>query len=366
MEEIVVGLGERKYPIRIGCECARELGGQVRAALPRCDRLMVVTNPDIARLYAEPVLESLRATGLAVDLFEIPEGESSKCIAVLETIWDRLIRSGFTRQSALVALGGGVVGDVAGFAAATYMRGIDVVQVPTTLLAMVDSSVGGKTAVNHPLAKNIVGAFWQPRLVFMDIAFLRTLPVEEFRSGFAEVIKHGVIRDAEYFRFLEEDLDRIFALDGDTLGRVVRVSCEIKASVVEEDERESGLRAILNCGHTLGHAIEALGGYGEGSRHGEAVAVGMLAEARVAERLGLIDAESVARIQHLLERSGLPVRCPAFPVAEIVDRLKSDKKVRDGRVTFVLPSGIGWVATRNDVPRDLIAEILIEMGANSS
>ena len=365
MDEVVVGLGERRYPIRIGSNCAAQLGDGVRDALPRCDRLLVVSDPEIARLHASPVLDSLRGAGFLVELLEIPEGEVYKTVATTERIWDHLITRGYTRQSAAVALGGGVVGDVTGFAAAAYMRGIEFVQVPTTLLAMVDSSVGGKTGVNHPRAKNVIGAFWQPRLVFMDMAFLETLPPEEFRSGFAEVIKHGVIRDADYFAFLEERLDAIFALDHEALAHTVKVSCEIKSAVVAADEREGGLRAILNFGHTLGHALEALGGYG-GLRHGEAVAVGMVGAARIAERMGLTSEETGARLRKLVARSGLPSRFPDLGVDSVLDRLKSDKKVRDGRVRFVLPTRIGDVVIRDDVPRGIIADTIREMGGGRS
>ena len=355
MREIVVGLEERQYPIRIGSDCVAELGPQARAALPRCDRLLVVSNPEIARLHAAPVLESLRGAGLETELFEIPEGETHKNVDTVGAIWDHLIMGSYTRQSAIAALGGGVVGDVAGFAAASYMRGIGYIQLPTTLLAMVDSSVGGKTGINHPHAKNIIGAFWQPKLVFMDMALLGTLFEEEFRSGFAEVIKHGVIRDAGYFAYLEDNLDAIFALDGTALAHVVAGSCEIKADVVAQDEREGGLRAILNCGHTLGHAIEALTGYG-GARHGEAVAVGMIAAARIAAKMDLTSEETETRLRALIERASLPTRFPELDVAVLIARLRTDKKVRDGRVRFVLPTRIGDVTIRDDVPSKVIEE----------
>lgn len=361
-DEIIVGLGERQYPIVIDWQWLGEIGARVKLALPKANRLLVVTNPRINQLHGKAALESLRAAGLNADLIEIPEGEANKTVGVTSLIWDRLISIGASRQAALIALGGGIVGDIAGFAAATYMRGIDFVQVPTTLLAMVDSSVGGKTGVNHPQAKNIIGCFWQPKLVFMDLSLLKTLPREEFRAGFAEVIKHGIIRDADYFHFLEANLDAIMRLEPEALRRVVRISCEIKAGVVAQDEREMGVRAILNFGHTLGHAIEALGHY-EGSRHGEAVSVGMVGAARIACEMGLLKIADMERIERLIEQSGLPVRFPAFESAAIIERLKSDKKVRDGRVRFVLPTEIGNVVIRDDIPSELIAKVIQEMGA---
>ncbi|HPS03087.1 MAG TPA: 3-dehydroquinate synthase [Candidatus Sumerlaeota bacterium] len=363
MEEILVGLGDRQYPIRIGCDCVAALGAQAREALPRCDRIAVVSNPEIARLHGAAVLESLCQAGFNAELIEIPEGEAQKTVETVHRIWDHLIEHGYTRQSALVALGGGVVGDMTGFAAATYMRGIEFIQVPTTLLAMVDSSVGGKTGVNLTRAKNSVGAFWQPKLVFMDLVFLRTLPVEEFRSGFAEVIKHGVIRDADYFEFLEKNRERIFALDGEALVRVVAGSCRVKADVVAHDEREAGLRAILNFGHTVGHALEALSGYGQ-VRHGEAVAIGMVAAARIARAMGVCTDEALTgRLERLIETSGLPACIQGLELQAVLDRMKSDKKVLDGHLRFVLPVKMGEVVIRNDVPREILSRVIEEMGA---
>ena len=364
MQTITVGLGDRSYPLLIGENFSADMAAQVRQALPGCDRLVVVTNPAVGSLHAAHTISLLEAAGLRVDMVEIPEGETAKTTRVVDSIWDFLIDRACTRQSALAALGGGVVGDMTGFAAACYMRGIDFVQIPTTLLSMVDSSVGGKTGVNHPKAKNVIGAFWQPRLVCISTATLRTLPVEEFRSGFAEVIKHGVIRDSGYFEYLEENLDAIFSLDTRTLERVVAGSCQIKAEVVSKDERENGLRAILNFGHTVGHAVEALGDYGS-IRHGEGVAVGMVAAAEIAQRMGLCDGRTVARIKALIERSELPTQLPSGLTAQsVLDRMQLDKKVRDGKVRFVLPTGIGEVTIRNDVPPQTIADVLHGMGCD--
>jgi len=362
MKEITVGLGERSYPILI-CETAtHEMAERIRQALPGCDHLILISNSTIGRLHASGAIHLLETTGTHIDTIEIPEGETAKNTRVVNYVWDFLIEHNCTRQSALVALGGGVVGDITGFAAACYMRGINFIQLPTTLLSMVDSSVGGKTGVNHPRAKNVIGAFWQPRLVCINLGTLRTLPVEEFRSGFAEVIKHGVIRDSGYFEYLEEKLDAIFSLDTHTLEHVVAGSCQIKAEVVSKDERESGLRAILNYGHTVGHAIEALGDYGS-IRHGEGVAVGMIAAAEISHRMNLCDARTVERITKLIERSSLPTRLPGNLTAEsVLERMQLDKKVRDGKVRFVLPTGIGEVTIRNDVPPETIADVLHGMG----
>jgi 3-dehydroquinate synthase len=360
MQDVIVGLAERQYPIAIGGDCLEALGPRVLEALPKCDRLLVITNPELGRLHANKVTRSLQKAGLAAEVMGIPEGEQHKSLRTVEEIWDHLIQHGYTRQSALLALGGGVVGDITGFAAACYMRGIPFVQVPTTLLAMVDSSVGGKTGVNHPRAKNTIGAFWQPKLVFIDIGFVRTLPTEEFRSGFAEVIKHGVIRDASYFEYLETHLDLIFAQNDRTMIRLVEGSCRIKAEVVAQDERESGLRAILNFGHTLGHAVEVLSDYGN-LRHGYAVSIGMMAAAGIAERLEMVGADFTSRLKALLEFSGLPVRFPPLDEEAVMDRLRTDKKVRDGRVRFVLPVRMGEVVIRDDVPPEVILEVIRAM-----
>ncbi len=348
---LTVELGPRSYPIEITSGAlAAALGPRLRAACPRARHAAVITDSNVAPLYAQPALESLRAAGLSASLFAIPAGETSKSLAVLSSIYDHLLENRLSRQDALVALGGGVVGDLAGFAAATILRGVDFAQIPTSLVAMVDSSVGGKTGVNHPLGKNLIGAFWQPRLVFVDTAALRTLPRAEFVAGMGEVIKHGVIRDAAYFEFLEESLDRILALEPAALARVVEGSCRIKAAIVAEDERETrGLRAILNFGHTIGHALEAVAGYGA-LRHGEAVAIGMEAAGWIALRRGRWTAAERERVSRLIERAGLPRRPPAGASREaILEAMALDKKVKDGRVRFVLPARIGHADHSFDV-----------------
>ena len=311
METVRVELGERSYDIEIGTGTLGGLGAKMKA-LGLSGRVGVVTNETVGPLYAGAVLESLTGAGFAPLLLEIPDGEEYKSLAWAWHLYDRLLSARFDRKCALVALGGGVIGDLTGFVAATYMRGIPFVQVPTTLLSQVDSSVGGKTGVNHPLGKNMIGAFYQPRYVLADVATLNTLPQEEFLSGMAEVVKYGVIYDPAFFEFIETSREAILNKDPDTLCRMIKRSCEIKADVVGKDERESGLRAILNFGHTAGHAVESLTSY-TGYRHGEAVAIGMVVAARLAHKSGLCGREVEARVESLLSAIGLPVKMPVFP-----------------------------------------------------
>jgi 3-dehydroquinate synthase len=271
-------------------------------------------------------------------------------------LYDYALENGLERQSAVVALGGGVIGDLAGFFAATYMRGVPFIQVPTTLLAQVDSSVGGKVGVNHPKGKNMIGCFYQPRLVFTDVATLRTLPRRELRAGLAEVIKYGVIWDEGFFCFLEKNLEGVFDLDQQVLTKIVRNSCAIKAEIVEKDEREAGLRAILNFGHTVGHAIEAITEY-RVYRHGEAVALGMVVAATIAVRRGLLAPELKKRLVSFLERAGLPTGVPAFG-EELLEIMKKDKKVQRGRIRFVLPLALGQVEIFSDIePEEIMAAL---------
>lgn len=302
-----------------------------------------------------------------VFVHEVPMGEQSKSAEAVAAMWNALAEADFTRDSAIVALGGGVVGDLAGFAAATFLRGIAFVQIPTTLLAMVDSSVGGKTGINLSAGKNLVGSFWQPRLVLADLDCLRTLPDGERHSGMAEVIKYGVIRDAQLFAFLEEHVEHLFeAGEAVHLRAVVRRSVEIKAEVVTADEREDGLRRILNFGHTIGHAIEAEGGYGA-LRHGEAVGIGMVAASLLTLRRGQspewTDAEH-ARLVRLVELAQLPVRVPAgMTAAALLDRTRVDKKARNGQVRYILPVRLGEVEVVRDVTDEMVLGVLRELGA---
>jgi 3-dehydroquinate synthase len=336
---IEVGLGERSYPIWIGSGVLPRLGEALkRVSFPR--RIAVVTNETVAPLYGEQVLSALRQSSFAAELIVLPDGEEHKNLESLNFIFDELITRGFDRGTGLIALGGGVIGDLAGFAAATYLRGIPFAQVPTTLLAQVDSSVGGKTAVNHRLGKNLVGAFYQPRHVHIDVDTLATLPAREFRAGCAEIVKYGVIRDADFFSWLENNAPQIGEHDPVCLIHAVRISCQIKADIVEIDEKEGGPRAILNYGHTLAHAVELLSGYGK-VRHGEAVAIGMVAAAAISARLGHCGAADVERIRRLLSTLGLPVCLPDFAASDYLTALSRDKKVQEGRLRMIFNRGIG-------------------------
>jgi 3-dehydroquinate synthase len=339
LEKIVVGLEERSYPIWIGEGILDDLGSALEAcSFPR--KIAVVTNPTVGELYAERVLDSLAGEGFEPTLITIPDGEQFKSLTTLETIYDALIRKGFDRFTGLLALGGGVIGDITGFAAATFLRGVPFVQVPTTLLAQVDSSVGGKTGVNHPLGKNLIGAFYQPRHVHIDVSTLATLPEREFAAGMAEVIKYGIIRDRAFFDWLKITGQDLARLVPSALIHAVKRSCQIKANVVEIDEREGSLRAILNFGHTFGHAVETLAGYGE-FRHGEAVAIGMIVAATVSHQLRLCSQENIDEIRNLLAVFNLPVLPPPFPLQDYLTAMGRDKKVKGGVLRLVLNQGIG-------------------------
>jgi 3-dehydroquinate synthase len=322
----------------------------------------VVTNPTVNRLYGQRVLKTLTAADFRAMPVEIPDGEQYKTLDWANAVFTALLINTFDRRSPLVALGGGVIGDLTGFAASCYMRGVPFVQVPTTLLAMVDSSVGGKTGVNHPLGKNMIGAFYQPRLVLMDLDALKTLPKEELLSGMAEVIKYGVIWDRELFDFLEKNREKILNLEEGPLGHIIRRSCEIKADVVSKDEREGGLRAILNFGHTVGHAVETLSDYT--SRHGEAVAIGMVYASKLAHRTGLCDAQVPERIEKLINAYGLPTSLSAMKprptVTRFMDMIQVDKKAEAGKVRFVLPTKIGEVVITREWGEQQLQELLTE------
>jgi len=357
--EIPVNLGPRSYPILVGAGALSTVGAQLaKRGVGR--RVVLVSDPTIARLHADAVLHGLTAAGFDVDQVAVPEGEQAKRLDVASDLWDRLLDLGCDRSSTVVALGGGAVGDLAGFAAATYMRGMNFVQVPTTLLAQVDASIGGKTAIDHPQGKNLIGAFHQPRMVIVDPAVLTTLPEREFRSGLAEVIKHGIVLDAAYFRDLEADVPALLARDLPTLDRVVAGSCRLKAQVVERDEQEAELRWVLNYGHTIGHALEAATGF-ERWAHGEAVSLGIVAEARLAERLGIAGPETTERQRRLLSAVGLPVKGLAVDPGAVLQALSRDKKRRDGRVSFVLAPEIGAFRIVPDVPPDAIRQTLEEL-----
>lgn len=349
----------RNYEIRIGSGLLDEATSW--QGLPKAAAAVIVTNDTVAPLYAERLRAQLAAAYARVDLVVLPDGEQHKDWASLNRVCDHLLGQALDRKTVLYALGGGVIGDMTGFAAAIYMRGVPFVQVPTTLLAQVDSSVGGKTAINHPLGKNMLGAFYQPERVIADLDTLDTLPDRELRAGLAEVIKYGPIADAGFLCWIEDNLDALLARDKAVLGYAVRRSCEIKADVVGQDEREQGLRAILNFGHTIGHAIESGLGYGEWL-HGEAVACGMVLAADLSHRMGLMPADFVQRLRRLIERAGLPTVPPRLGADRYLQLMRVDKKAESGAIRFVLIESLGR-AGLHAVPDAQIAQVLTEHGA---
>jgi 3-dehydroquinate synthase len=340
MEKVTVHLGERSYPIYIGAGILRHVGELCRA-LDLSPKGAVITNPTIGHLYAEPILTPFAENGFALHVLEVPDGEEYKSLEWAGHLYRKLLPLGLDRRSPVIALGGGVIGDLAGFVAATFMRGLPYIQIPTSLLAQVDSSVGGKVAVNLPEAKNMIGAFYQPRLVVSDVRLLQTLPSREFRAGLAEVVKYGVIADKAFFEWLEGNLVRILRQDEEVLISLVRTSCHIKATVVEADERDEGLRAILNFGHTVGHALEAATGYRQYT-HGEAIAIGMVMAAQISHQLGLCGQEVPLRLIALLCRIGLPTQLPTKPEI-ILESICYDKKIKNSMTYFVLTKDLGSV-----------------------
>jgi 3-dehydroquinate synthase len=357
---IPVQLSQQAYTIVVErgalhrvAEYLRELRVGRRAAL--------VTSPEIGRHYGKPVADRLREAGFAVTVVEIPDGEAAKQLPVAERCWSALLEAGLDRGSTVLALGGGAVGDLAGFVAATFMRGVNFVQLPTTVLAQVDASIGGKTAIDHPKAKNLIGAFYQPRMVVADTLTIGTLSEREFRSGLAEVVKHGIVLDGDYFALVEREAARILARDPEILEQVIGGSCRLKAGVVERDEREADLRAVLNYGHTIGHAMEAATEYGRWT-HGEAVALGMVGEARLALRLGLASEQTVARQIAILDVFGLPTRASGIDVEAVLTAMTRDKKSKDGQVPFVLAPEIGSFKITYGIVRDDVRAVLQGLG----
>lgn len=357
-QTVNISLAERSYPIHIGEGLIGNPG--TFASLPKGSTAVVVSNTTVSPLYAQSLCAALEAKFAKVLAMELPDGESYKHWETLNTIFDVLIQNTCDRKTVLFALGGGVVGDMTGFAAASYMRGVPFVQVPTTLLAQVDSSVGGKTGINHPLGKNMVGAFYQPQLVVCDLGVLKTLPPREVSAGLAEVIKYGPIADMEFLSWIESQMESLVRLDAKALAHAVKRSCELKAWVVGQDERESGLRAILNFGHTFGHAIEAGLGYGEWL-HGEAVGCGMVMAAHLSCRLGLVDEAFVARLTRIIASAGLPIRGPRLDAGDNAGRylelMRHDKKSEAGEIRFVLIDGPGRAVMRA-APDDLVREVI--------
>ena len=353
MQTLTVDLDDRSYPIHIGPGLLRG-GERIAAALP-APRAVLVTNDTVGPLYEAALAEALEAAGVAlVTRIRVPDGEEYKTLETLETVYDALLAAQADRGTAVIALGGGVIGDLAGFAAATYQRGVPFVQVPTTLLAQVDAAVGGKTAVNHPRGKNMIGAFYQPRVVVADTDTLDTLPDRELRAGFAEVVKYGLIRDPAFFADLEQQADAILGRDAAALTDAIFRSCRNKAEVVAADEREAGQRALLNLGHTFAHAIETGTGYSQWL-HGEAVAAGMVMAAEASHRIGLLPGEGLTRIRTLLDRAGLPVAGPAdLPPERYLTLMGVDKKAEGGRVRYVLLEDIGRAFVTAEVPEEVI------------
>lgn len=350
MRTLAVDLGERSYPIHIGTGLLTH--AELFLPLLPQPKALIVTNETVAPRYLVPLREALARHGVAVEAVVLPDGETYKNWETLQKIFDALVAMRAERTTTLIALGGGVIGDMAGFAAACWQRGAPFLQVPTTLLAQVDSSVGGKTAINHPRGKNLIGAFYQPRGVVIDTATLTTLPARELRAGVAEVIKYGLIRDAIFFEWLEARMEALLALDPETVAFALERSCRNKAEVVAADETEQGVRATLNLGHTFGHAIETATHYAW--LHGEAVAVGMLLAAEVSLRLGWLTENDCARIEGLLIRAGLPIHGPAIDPEAMWALMAGDKKVSGGKIRFVLLSAIGEAVVTAEVPRDIV------------
>ncbi len=355
MQTLNVGLAERSYPIHIGSG----LLGRIELLLPHIPRkrTVIVSNTTVAPLYLQQLSDGLSANGVQVQSIILADGEQYKNGESLNTIYDALLSARSERSTPLIALGGGVIGDITGYAAATYLRGVPFIQIPTTLLSQVDSSVGGKTGINHPLGKNMIGAFYQPRVVLADTTTLDTLPDKELRAGIAEVIKYGLIRDLPFLEWLEANIEKLLARDTAALQYAIAQSCRNKAEVVGHDERESGERALLNLGHTFGHAIENGMGYGVWL-HGEAVAAGTIMATDLSHRLGWLRAEDVTRVRQLFVRTGLPVVAPRMEAEKYLQLMGLDKKVADGKIRFVLLKSLGNAVMTGDVPQALLQQTL--------
>lgn len=365
MEKMKISLGENSYYIYLGAGNLPRLG-EILATYPVNKQVLVITNPTVNKLYGETVAKSLQEAGFQVRVEEVPDGEEYKSLKTAESLYEVALQHKINRKSSIIALGGGVIGDLAGFVASTYMRGVNFIQVPTTLLAQVDSSVGGKVAVNHPLEKNLIGSFYQPRFVFTDITTLHTLPERELKAGLAEVIKYGVIWEEEFFSYLEENFDYIKSLHPEIIKYIVHRSCLIKGEVVEKDEKEEDLRAILNYGHTIGHAVESLTNYTT-YKHGEGVAMGMVSAANLSQAMGLLKNEDSQRIQSLLEAVGLPTSLPVLNLEELIAALAHDKKVVSDKLRFVLPTEIGRVVITEEISLEVLKKIIQEqMGGGSA
>ena len=369
-ETVTVGLGERAYEVRIGSGLLAQAGRHISPLLKR-GRTAIVSDETVWRLHGATLTAALAAEGISATPILVPAGEGSKSFEMLARVSDDLLGLELDRGDMIIAFGGGVVGDLAGFAAAIYKRGIDFVQIPTTLLAQVDSSVGGKTAIDTARGKNLIGAFHQPRLVLADLDVLATLPAREIRAGYAEIIKYGLLGDLDFFTWLEGHGAEVTALSPDALALAVRRSVEMKAQIVAEDEREAGRRALLNLGHTFGHALEAESGYGEDLLHGEAVAIGMAQAFRFSARQGLCSGQDAARAEAAIAAVGLPVRMDALPGhpfegEKLLAHMGQDKKAEGGRLTFILARALGDAFVARDVDAESILQFLIAEGARST
>jgi len=355
MQTLNVDLADRSYPIHIG----QNLIANAELLLPHLKRkhVAIVTNTTVAPLYLEKLTNTLQNAGVKVIPIILPDGEAYKNTETLNKIYDVLLQNRCERSTTLIALGGGVIGDLTGYAAATYLRGVPFIQIPTTLLSQVDSSVGGKTGINHPLGKNMIGAFYQPQVVLADIDTLKTLPAREFSAGMAEVIKYGLIRDAEFFDWLEKNIAALMALEENRISEAIYRSCHNKAEVVARDEHESGERALLNLGHTFGHAIENAMGYGVWL-HGEAVAAGTMLAADLSLRMGWLSAAQVQRMHDLLSQAKLPLDAPKLGAEKYLDLMQMDKKVADGKIRLVLQQGIGHSVITSDYDAQKLKETL--------
>lgn len=355
MKKVRVKLGSAGYYIHIGAGLLKQTADKLKE-IGGSDKLVIITDPAVKSLYGSTLKQSLASNGFKVLILEVPEGEEQKSLETAGRLYHELTDFHAERMTPILALGGGVIGDLSGFVAATYLRGVPLVQIPTTLLAQVDSSIGGKVAVNYGLLKNRIGAFYQPGLVISDITTLKTLRAEELSDGLAEVIKYGVIQDEEFFTYLEQNLDRIKALDDQALETIVFRSAKIKAEVVEKDERDFGLRNILNYGHTVGHAIESVSDFTVS--HGRAVAMGMLVAARIANKMDILEQREVTRLKSLINRAGLPTEIPRLQVKKLIQAMTHDKKILQGKIRFILPKSIGNVFISDEVSPSLVEQSL--------
>jgi 3-dehydroquinate synthase len=356
MKRLNIDLADRSYEILIGRGLLEKAGEWVME-IARPSRIVVITHPSINQLYGGKLSSGFSKANIPLDFIEVPEGEKSKSLEQAEKIYDQLLQWKCDRQTVLVALGGGVVGDLTGFIAATYVRGVSFVQIPTTLLAQVDSSVGGKTAVNHPLGKNMIGVFYQPKLVVVDLDTLKSLPEKEYKAGLAEIIKYGVIEDARLFEFLERQFQNILSHDSKALEHIIATSCAIKARVVEKDERESHYRMVLNFGHTIGHAIESLTGYSTYT-HGEAVAIGMVYAAKLSQLTGRCTEDITRRITGLINNFGLPIQLPSLKAQDMIQTMYLDKKTAHKKIRFILVKAIGSIEIVDHIAESHIEEAL--------